>query len=707
MYRSPNGNKVLKMNQRNNPFSLGNNNLSVRFKKALSILLSTEYYEGSNYGKIYNKIRPDGRSQIYVDQQILEERVKEQFVEVEDDIVKFLVGPTGVGKTTLVRNMFRVFDRDVAVTDGNLIIYVSFYSMVSYFDRNEEKNTVIQDALLGAIGEAVSFLDGRDYVERLDSYDDVYYNDFYDFIKKNNKHLIQTIPDMSDYAEKVQSGNGKKYILDWIAEKKPVDYRMCQLKYYLYLYKKRTNNMFDNIILILDDLESLESKYTNSILECAYHCKKCLQANYNREYNFKVLVTMRNYSYRIEQIRKKEAFREIPWDDVILKDVVPELSEVLDKRINYVLSLEEVVNSVDDKKAFENAAGSLRTILLKMYGQYDKMLLSLTHNNIFKSMTLLFRILTNKTHLGKYEIDRLNQNGAFEISPRDYHVENRSSNPDMPGNNDVYYALVYGEQKLYFDSEDYYLTNIMHYKNKDGADTELMGIYIIQYFIQNGVNLNDSTYDGFESILCTKVIEHIMSLYSFATDKKTKAMYEGLQLMMGHLYRGGVLLQSILEPIKEDSGTAHREYVPEMKVYLSLRGNQLYNMLSYNALLFTTYRDDIDTEIEKNNVPTLDMSMSDRMLYCLRYIDYLSDKEIKLFRAILDYDNYRNVLGSELVVVILMKGMKETIKTYYMTTTPAKQEIVRQYRLIQKKVNDFLDFIFEETQVEFLHIESI
>lgn len=707
MYQSPNANKILKMNQRNNPFSLGNNNLYIRFKKALSMLLSTEYYEGSKYGKVYNQFRDDGRSKIYIDQPILEKKIQKEFIELENDVVKFLVGPTGVGKTTLIRNVFKVFDRNVVVTDNNLIIYVSFYSMVSYLNDTEDSDTIVLDALLGAINGAISYLDGRDYADRLSSYDDEYYNDLYNFVITNNTHLLHTVSDISSNVEKVQRGSSKRYILDCLAEQKPIDYRMCQLKYYLYLYQKRTHSMFDNIILIFDDTEALAAKYANSVVEFAYQSKKCLQANFNRDYNFKVLVTMRNYSYRIEQIRRKEAFREIPWDDVIMKDTVPKLSDILNQRAKYVLGLKEVLDSVEDAEALKIAAKDLQVILLRMYGQYDNMILSLTHNNIFKSMTLLFRILTNKSHMGKYEIDRMDKNGAFEFSSKHYYVENRSNNSSIPGNDDVYFAMVYGEEKLYFDREDYYLTNIMHYKKKDEKNTELLGIYIIQYFIQKGVNLSDDTYDGFESLCCTKVIEDIMSLYSFPTKAKENDVNAGFELMMKHLYQGGALLQSIIDPISEDTDSAQREYLPEMKVFLSLRGNQLYNMLSYNALLLTTYRDDIDTNIEKNDVPTLDMTMNERMLYCINYIDSLWNKEIELLRSVLNYENYKNVLGSELAVVILMKGIRETIEIYYRDDTPTRKEIVQQYNLVQNEINKFLDSIYEDSQVMFAHIKSI
>lgn len=704
MYQSPNENQSIKRNQRDNYFAMGSNNLSVRFKKALSILLSTEYYEGSRYGKVYNKTGSNGKSKIYVDQPKMEERFCKQFIDLEDDAVKFLVGPTGVGKTTLIRNMFHVFDRDVVVTDDNLVIYVSFYSMVSYFEKGTDSNRVVQDALLGAINAAISYLDNSNYVDRLSGYTDDYYEKFYDFIYSNNKILIESFPSVSENIEKMKTGNGKKIILDWLAIDKPVDYHMCQLKYYLNLYKARTKQIFNNVILILDDIESMDSKYADSILECAYYCKKCMQANVGRDYYFKALVSMRNYSYRIQQIRRKEAFREIPWDDVIMKDIVPELSDVLEKRAQYVLGLDEVVNLVENREAFQEAERKLQIILQRMYGQYDKMILSLTHNNIFKSMTLLLRIITNKSHFGKYEIDRFKYKGAFPISARDYSVENNSDNSEIPGNDAVYYALVYGEQRVYFDNEDYYLTNIMHYKYKERVDTELFGIYIIQYFIKAGVSLQDPSYDGFNSVLSIRVIDDIMGLYSFPTATQTESTYNGLCFMMEHLYKGGVLLQSIIEPIKEDKESVNRVYVPQMKVYLSLRGGQLYKMLSYNSLLFATYCDDIDTNISGNDKPILEMTMDERMLYCLEYIDYLSDKEINLLRRVSDYRNYIITIGSKLAVTILMKGMEETIKVYYMNKTLAKQKIVERYNLIAIKVNNFLEEIQKEPDVMFDYI---
>lgn len=111
-------------------------------------------------------------------------------------------------------------------------------------------------------------------------------------------------------------------------------------------------------------------------------------------------------------------------------------------------------------------------------------------------MQLLMRILTNKRHLGKYEIFN---GGSFIIDPKNYKLMNQSIDKSMPGNDDVFYSLVYGEEDAYQDANDYYMTNIMHYVKKENKETELMGIYIIQFLIKQELCIATDAYDGFDS----------------------------------------------------------------------------------------------------------------------------------------------------------------------------------------------------------------
>jgi molybdopterin converting factor small subunit len=187
--RSPNT-YIQGYNYVKDPKALGNNNIRRFFKWPFETLLTTEYYAGSEYGKIFNERRDDGRSKIYVDQPELENKLQTFFMNVDNDITKFLVGYTGIGKTTLIRNFFQVFDRDVVEKDGNLIIYVSLYAMVSSQSGTPEEK--VKNSVGAAVSEAITALSGKDFIERLESYDSAFFEDFYNFIKINNKHYLHS-----------------------------------------------------------------------------------------------------------------------------------------------------------------------------------------------------------------------------------------------------------------------------------------------------------------------------------------------------------------------------------------------------------------------------------------------------------------------------------------------------------------------------------
>lgn len=186
--RSPNNDMNLKNNKLNSPFQLGENHILKRFRVALSALLTSEYYEGTELGKIYNEVDSNGKSKIYVSQDKLEAKLQEEFLDEEGDITKYLVGYTGVGKTTLIRNFFGIFNRDITVKDDNLLIYVSFYSMI------ETGKKGLQNSVIKVMEMACTYLSEMNYMERLKSYNDDYYKGFYDFIDNNNKLISNSYP---------------------------------------------------------------------------------------------------------------------------------------------------------------------------------------------------------------------------------------------------------------------------------------------------------------------------------------------------------------------------------------------------------------------------------------------------------------------------------------------------------------------------------
>lgn len=684
-------------------FKLGDNLLRKRFYVALKNLLTSEYYEGTVLGRIYYDIKEDGRSSIYVRQPEMENKLKREFLDVEGDVTKYLIGYTGVGKTTLVRNFFRVYNRDICEIDGNLIIYFSFYSMISA-NKNQGKKKLITKSLTEVIELANTYLSGKDYLSRVQEYDDNYFKEFYNFMYSNNKKLVHSYINGPKYAKKIKkSKNPNKKILDWISEENPLDYSLSQFKFSLYLYEKKYNKQFKNIVFILDDIEAKSMKYQNELIESVWHIKKCLQAYTNRKYSFKTLITLRNYSFRMHQKRQKEAFREIDKSDIILKDTVPNLSSVVDLRFQYILEHKDVLKQIEELNSYKAAKKSLDIILKRLYGQYDKMLLELTHNNIFESMTLLMRILTNKAYIGKYEITK---DGAFVIEPSKYRFTNSLNNPGLPGNNEVFYALVYGEGDVYIDRKDYYLSNILHYKKNEGVDTEILGIYIIQYLKQQGICMGESNYNGLDTKEGSSVVKDILEVFDLQSKEDEKKMKQGLVAMMKYMYEGGILLQSIVEPKKEDN-SFEREYADDLQIYLSLRGKCLYEMLKTNSLLLEVYRDDIDTELENNDILTVNLSNYNKIKYCLQYCDTIYKKEAIYIRNCRDKNIFAQKFGLEIPIVVLMNGIKDSISIYFTDNANERDDLIKMYNEIAKKINEFINDNLLEDDLDFMQLNLL
>ena len=89
-----------------------------------------------------------------------------------------------------------------------------------------------------------------------------------------------------------------------------------------------------------------------------------------------------------------------------------------------------------------------------------------------------------------------------------------------------------------------------------------------------------------------KLLYTLPSFYSLADRKEFISIKEGFKAMIEHLYNGGALLQDIRKPIIDDGSVYGRKYEhgKGVRVYLSLRGYQLYKMLQDNSLLFQIYR---------------------------------------------------------------------------------------------------------------------
>ncbi len=720
MYRSPNSQIRNYKDKSIFPYRKGNNQVYKTFGKAINILLSKEYYEGSNFGQYYNQFTEDEEgnrlSTIYVKQPEIEQIIREEIINNESDMVKYLVGYEGIGKTTLIRNIFHVFDRKPAAFNDNLVIYISFYSNRS--DNNKNPEETVHDVVISSIEMAITFLSGYSTaVERIKSYNDDFYNSFVSYLSDNNEIFAHfPIGKPSNDISIKNAENPNIEYLNRLYESNALDYNLTLLKFYL---SKPENRKYKNVYFIFDDLETLPMNFIDEIFYMSMHLDKCAKGLVGRKFKVKQLIALRSYTFRQSKYIKQFGANKISNNDIIIKNQVPFLSDILNQR---VLSVEKMMETEKEENGIDKITeikiyglmSDLRAILKDTYAKFDTLLLYLTQFNIFNSLQLLVRIITNQNYFGIKEIEK---KGSFSFEKAIYDLDNKNRNSD------IFFALAYGDNELYFDTNDYYLMNIMHYHIEDKQDTELLGIYIIQYMLKNRMSLsmNDDNYlkkekritiipfDDCNVIEGDILLNSLSSFYSLADRKEFINIKEGFKAMIEHLYNGGALLQDIRKPVLDDGNVWGRKYEhgKGVRVYLSLRGYQLYKMLQDNSLLFQIYRDDIDTEIENNSIPTQELSVFSRIKYCLSYIDYLFIREKKLLSYVGDKANYIENFDADIATVVLMKGIRQSITKYFINESEEKNNIIEIYNTITKKINSYIDNCNEIYQVKFGRIDII
>ena len=206
------------------PFALGYNQINLKFHGIFDVLLATQYFEGTVYARFYNKLRENGQSQAYVSQPETEKALSKFLLSFEDEF-KFLVGFTGIGKTTVLRNYFRVFDRNVKMdSQNNLIIYHSFLSMSPNGTENGNQFDALSKSIKSTMINAICLLLKKAPEERLLECNNAYYNDLFEFIKTNNQGLISSYPDSPDFTIELKKENIKRAILKYIAKENQLDY---------------------------------------------------------------------------------------------------------------------------------------------------------------------------------------------------------------------------------------------------------------------------------------------------------------------------------------------------------------------------------------------------------------------------------------------------------------------------------------------------
>lgn len=674
MYRKPNEDILnAKKNDSNKRNLLGR-----KFSEIFEILMDPGYYEGTKYANYFNRLNEDGTSRIYV-YDPLEEELK-KLIHKNKNQMKYLVGLTGMGKTTLLRNFFRITDRDVKIEGNRIIIYISFYYAHLYAD-NPQKS--VENEVIQYFARTVKVLLGQN--TSLIENEEVFWLGFYRFLEGNKAPLLE-IEDLSPGSQFIQELTGNKTYqhklnqLKMVCEKKPVEYYSSFIKYILKQLEQKYH-----IILIYDDIESKEGIFHRPLVEVARHVHSCFCAIEDKERTIKTIVALRAYTFRSNIGRQSDARREYLQNDTILKKETVSLHDIFEKRFQEIEEVEEIANRVKNYDSYTDAKKQLKYVEQRLDNLGSNLIYNLSNYNLCDAMILYCSVMTNIEWIACNEIEN---KGSFVIDSKNYQLTTEN----------LIYAIANGNSKEYMNQNGSFVPNIL---DNSTEGTDLIGLYIIRYLTRKKItNIYGEKYAEGQIIL-----SELMGLFVNNTDSEARIdrwRYRILH-MLEYLYDSGILFRSLHDIEDTVIEQTERQYNNNFKLYLSPRGKCLYSLLSKNAVLLELYRDDIYTNLKYNDILTNELNTIVLFDYLLEYIEetFLLEKK-NIASANFNLEKYQELLGNEFITIILLEGIVKNLGAYFKNSGEEYDDKMRKVYQIRKDMLEYASLLEEKCNARFM-----
>lgn len=676
MYRCPNDGYVGK----NTRELERKNQLGRKFSDIFNMLLDPSYYEGTTHGRYFNTVNPDGTSRIYV-RDPLEDELQE-FCNSRGNGIRYLVGFTGMGKTTLLRNFYKIQDRDVHLYEGRLVVYISFYYANLTADAPQRS---VEDEVVRYLSRAISIILQSN--EQLLWDEDQFWNGLYDYIEHNKPVSLQSqelIPGIS--LNTIISSSNKKTLaekkthLEKTCQKNRIEYYSSLLKYVISITEK-----IHDVHFIFDDIESKEAIFHRPVVEVARHLQSCFSCIDGKQIWAKTIVSLRAYTFRSNVDRQLEARREQIEKNTIFKRETVSLSEIFKKRFQAISEIQKVDDRVKNIASYQEAVNQLDILSRQIDISFSKIIYYLANCNLFHAMAMYNSVLLNVEWIAKFEVEKA---GGFQISADSYKLTAKT----------VFRALACGNEITYFDKRNTFFPNILHNGREEGA--ELFNLLIIRYLMKKGASdLYGETY-----VQLDQIVQDVTDVFLKNSDSnlKVERWQERIANCLDYLYDSGVLLRSIydIETINPDQ--IERTVDKAVKVYLSPRGQYLYSLFSENALLLELYRDMIFIDLENNDRLTAEMKTYDVMDYLIAYVSKLFEYEKRYIGdAILNLRQYQAFFGEELLVSPLLEGIVRNLKSYYSENGNEYNTLMEKVQKLIRAMKHYIGKVKEDNGVLF------
>ncbi len=572
---------------------------------------------------------------VYVINEDLHDQL-DDFVFDKQNIGQFIIGLTGIGKTTTIKGYFGIDGSTAKIIEDTLLLSV----FVDGAAISKESD----------IGERLAslFWNGCKELDSNLKYND---DDLYDYIYGNSPQTLGRFesPNNTD----------KSITINELLKHSRRSFYLELLKLYL---KK---NEIKNIIIIIDDIDSIKNKaLLSEFVHIAAKSWECLQNN-DSETFIKLLISERPETHQ-------NLFCNADWftafgfiEEPIDLCVPPDLSIIFKNRFDFLVSRNNK-QPAKDMQEWKIAYDVLIDICNDISNGNQDVLLSLCNYNVRDAFGLLMDLLTAGFWLQKYET----------LEP---YFRLRKHQFRKPSNILVLKSIGYKNNDYYINSKKQVISNLIHYRR--GCSYPLLTLHIVRAFL-----VENEKHEG--RFIVVEKDKLLSKLKTAITPRPNRDLNEAIEFSMKYLLSEKVLLISSL-----DSGNHN-------KIYLSPKGEILWALLGKNSILLELFRDDMWLDTEKNRSESIRLlPLDEKFREVIKLSQQLIYEEKSIINDLIDADSlyvYQELFGDELVSTHVSNGVLESIRRFYNSdndTTEPESIIKLSEKLITESNNLIAEYL--------------
>ena len=603
------------------------NDIYRKFGKQFSALLHPDHY--------YNT--PEYIKRTYIQKEAEEKKLNE-IVGSQNDSFTYVLGFTGSGKTTFIKNTFGCFNNNPFIANRQ-VYFPIFCDSTDITEKNFEsvitsKITSVRKCIESEYGFRL-IMEGHEANYML----------FHEFVKNNKPELLSL--DMSNPFQ-----TEKEELMSLIGLNR-FAYEMELVKFYC------NENKIKKLIFILDDIESLEFAVEKRIIRKFLRMYECLRNNDNRTYNIKCIIAGRQITHRM--------LLEESWFDAYRheKYLIPltgmeNLSNIFKVRFDALTDKIFENSKPGNIETWKEAYNILCRLADNLFIKFGSTILKLNNYNISESMLSFQNIISNRCWIQNSEPYK----DSFSVKEENFLITNEK----------VLKALGCGEGRIYFDNNDTPIKNILFNEKVEGY--ELIPIYVIKYLLANCEECMDENYSIVD---LSWLFESVNGLFPFGENCR-----ERFDKVVARLFEKKVIFKNPNEDEKNMD-----------KVYLSPRGEELWRIMCQNSILLELYREDIwkENDSEYSFEESENLAKIELFLDNVKYLRELFEVEKNIIMWVKEKGNvtkFQNLFGSELIAQTLLKSIKNSAKNYFTNENDDCNKINNQLSRFKEDINTFI-----------------